>query len=161
MNAKRIIAALALACVLCMAGAAQASPKGVDVPLLAIENGYAMAYSITGNDFGTSFDLSIGIGVTDRIQLYFSNQPGDGGATFPVRRLFSLAYTIAPKIGISTYLGSSGGAAVTGIGLFSSVFEREVGGLTTGLKLKLDYITPLTSFTGGLVSIDIVAAIGI
>jgi hypothetical protein len=161
MNAKRFAAAAALACILCMAGAAQAAKASSDVPLISIENGYAAGYNLTSNDFGTSFDLSLGFGVTDKLQLYFTNLAGDGGTIFPAYRLFGVSYALLPKLGLITSLGKTGTTNVVGLGVYSMLFSREVGGLSTFFKLKLDYIMPMSDFSGGLVRIDMLAGIGI
>jgi hypothetical protein len=161
MFAKRFAAALALACLLCLTGAAQAAKPSTGTPLISIENGYAAGFNMSSSDFGTSFDLSLGFGVTDQLQLYFTNLAGDGGTVFPAYRLFGASYALLPKLGLMTSLGKTGTTNVVGIGAYSLLFEREIGGLSTFFKLKLDYIMPLSDFAGGLVRIDMLAGLGL
>jgi hypothetical protein len=165
MNAKRIAAAIALACILCMTGAAQAAKSSSDVPLISIENGYAFGYTLSTSNFSSSLDFSIGLGLTDKLQFYFTTLPGDGLGTpvFPAFRLFGLAYSIAPKIGVATIIGrnTTANAEVVGLGIFSNLLQRDIGDVSTALKLKLNYVAPMSDFTAGFVQTTISASIGI
>jgi hypothetical protein len=163
MNAKRLAAAAALACILCMTGAAQAAKASTDVPLISIENGYAFGYGVSTSNFGSSLDFTIGIGITDKLQFSFTTLPGDTTTSFPAFRLFGLAYSIAPKIGVSTIIGrnTTANVDVVGLGIFSNLLQRDVGGVSTALKIKLNYVTPTSDFTAGFVQTTISASIGI
>ena len=158
MNAKRILIALILCCAACLA----VSAAEADVPIISIENGYSVGYDISASDIGSAFELTLGIGVTDKIQAQVSFLKGDGGAVYNDYRLLGLSYLVMPKLGITTFFGQRATAVATiaGVGLYSNIFERSVGGLTTALKVKLDYLGNVADYSDGLFRIGLAAVVG-
>jgi hypothetical protein len=159
MNTKRIALVLALGCILGLAAFAQAA----DVPMISLENGYSLGYSFSGSALGTAFDLTLGFGLSDKIQAQASFLQGDGGATvFHNYRLLGLAYSMMPKLGVTVLLGqdTTATAAVVGLGLYSTLLSRDNAGLRTTLKLRLDYIAPVTSYSTGIIRLGLAAGLG-
>jgi hypothetical protein len=158
MNVKRILIALVLCCAACLA----VSAAEADVPVISIENGYSVGYDLSASDVGSAFEFTLGVGVTDRIQAQVSFLNGDGGTVYNDYRLLGLSYLVMPKLGVTTFFGQrqTAVATVAGLGLYSNVFERSVGGLTTALKLKIDYLAPVNSFDTGLFRFGFAAVVG-
>ena len=155
MNAKRIVLALSLCC---LAGFAFAAS---DVPTYSIENGYSVGYDIVAADVGSSFDITIGIGVTDNIQAQVSFMPGSG--VFDQYRLFGLSYSLLPKLGVTMAFGQNitDSALVSSVGLYTDAFGRSVGGLTTAFRIKLDYTAKFSDISDGLLRVGLAAVIGL
>jgi|WetSurMetagenome_2_1015567.scaffolds.fasta_scaffold981572_1 hypothetical protein len=155
MNAKRILTALVLCCAACLAVAAAEA----DVPVISIENGFSIGYDISASDVGSAFEFTLGVGVTDKIQAQVTFLKGDG-AIYDDYRLLGLSYLVMPKLGVTTLFGQNTTATVAGVGLYSNIFERSVGGLTTALKLKLDYLANVADYSDGLFRFGLVAVVG-
>jgi hypothetical protein len=140
-----------------------ASAQGI--PTVSIENGVELGYNLATNDVGSAFRISIGIGLTDKLQGEFSFVTGDGG-NFPNYRLLELAYEIVPRIGASVSIGSQIPAAgltipVAGVGIYANLFGRSgQGSLQTGLKLRLDYLAQAAAFQTGLIRLGVAATLG-
>jgi hypothetical protein len=162
MNAKRVIAFIALFSLFCIVVSAQAG-KGGD-PIITIENGYGVGYNLNQSDIGTGLNFTLGLGVAENFQVCISYVDGD--ANYGDYRLFGIAYDLTQRIGITTTIGQKTAGVpstgpIAGLGLYASVFQREVGDLKTAFKIKLDYITPLANFTQGVFRVDLMASIGI
>jgi hypothetical protein len=157
MSFKRILVALALCCAACLA----VSAAEADVPVISIENGYSVGYDLAASDVGSAFEFTLSVGVTDKIQAQVSFLNGDGGV-YDDYRLLGLSYLVMPKLGIATLFGqnATAPAAVAGVGLYSNIFERSVGGLSTALKLKLDYLAPVGDYSAGLFRFGLAAVVG-
>lgn len=156
MNAKRILAAIALICAVGFVSVAQ------DVPVFSVENGYSVGFDVNASNVGSSFDMTIGIGVSDKIQALVSFLPGDG-SIYDQYRLFGLSYSIFSKLGVSMLYGRNvtDAAPVAGVGLYSDVFGRDVGGLSTAFRIKLDYLAKLSDYSDGLMRVGLAAVIGL
>ncbi len=158
MSSKKLILAIALIGLVALALSAQSA----DVPTFSIENGFETGYSFSANNIGSGFDLTLAYGITDKVAAMLSYVVGDGAA-FPSYRLFGLAYSFAPKLGLSTWIGqnTAGPTVVAGLGLYSNLISRAVAGsLQTGLKLRLDYLAPTTSISSGFLRIGFITYIG-
>jgi hypothetical protein len=159
MKANRLVLA-ALLCTLAAASlAAQSESRS---PIITIENGYDMGYHVATNTLGSAFRLGLGIGLTDNLQATFSFIAN--GITFDTYQLLGLDYSILPQLGVSVAVGqdSTAATAVTAVGLYSTVLGRSVaGGLQTGLRVRLDYIAPVTGFQNGTVRIGVSALLGL
>ncbi len=163
MNAKRVLLAVVLVCLLCIAGAAQTGKAGLP-SIISIENGYGVGYNFDAENIGTGFNFSLGLNVADNLQVLLSFVDGD--TNYGDYRLFGLAYTITPQIGVTTTIGqkTAGTPAtgpVAGLGLYTTLLQREIGDIKTALKIKLDYLTLLSAFEQGVLRVDIMASIGI
>ena len=158
MNVKKTAAALALGLTLNFGIAALAAEQ----PIFTIENGYSAGYNVGTSNVGSAFDITMGFGISENLQAQVSFIQGDGGS-FANYRLFALAYAVAPKLGVTTLIGMNTTAAtsVVGIGLYSNLLTRIItGSLQTGLRLKLDYIAPVTNYSGGVIRLGLSAALG-
>ncbi len=158
MNVKKTAAALALGLTLNFGIAALAAEQ----PIFTIENGYSAGYNVGTSNVGSAFDITMGFGISENLQAQVSFTQGDGGS-FANYRLFALAYAVAPKLGVTTLVGMNTTAAtsVVGIGLYSNLLTRIItGSLQTGLRLKLDYIAPVTNYSGGVIRLGLSAALG-
>lgn len=163
MNVKKVLIAVALVCLICFAGAAQSGKSGVP-SIISIENGYGVGYNFDSEDIGTGLNFTLGLSVADNLQVLLSFVDGD--TYYGDYRLFGLAYEVFPKIGITTTIGQKTAGlpstgAVAGLGLYTTLLQREVGDIKTALKIKLDYLTLISAFQDGVLSIDIMASIGI
>lgn len=161
MNTKRIAALAALIIALGLSAFGQATTEAA-MPLITIENGYSAGFNVGNSKIGNAFEIVLGLGLTDRIQAQTIFIQGDG-ANFDTYRLLGLAYGVLPRIGVITMMGldTTAAASVAGLGLYSNLFTRNVAGsLQTGLRLKLDYIAPVTSFATGLLRFGLAAYVG-
>jgi hypothetical protein len=156
MNAKKLCIVAALCGLLAFAVQAQST----EAPLISLENGFSVGYAFSSSDIGTTLDLTFGIGVADKVQALVSLVQGD--SVIDDYRLLGLAYSVAPKLGIATFFGQGTASGnVVGLGLFSNLMSRGVaGGLQTGLKLRIDYLAPATSFDTGVFSFGLAASLG-
>ena len=158
MNVKKTVAALALGCALHFGIVAQV----VEQPIFTIENGYSAGYNVGTSTIGSAFDITMGFGISENLQAQVSFIQGDG-VHFNNYRLFALAYAIAPKLGITTLVGMDTTAAtsIAGIGLYSKLLTRVISGsLQTGLKLRLEYLAPVTNYSGGVIRLGLSAGLG-
>jgi len=158
MNLRKTAMGLALGCALNFGIVALAAEQ----PILTIENGYSAGYNVGTSKVGSAFDITMGFGMSENLQAQVSFIQGDG-SSFANYRLFALAYAVAPKLGVTTLVGmdTTAAASVVGIGLYSNLLTRVItGSLQTGLKLKLDYIAPVTNYSGGVIRLGLSAALG-
>jgi len=147
------------------------SAQESDVPTIAIENGFDSGYNLNlaTPNIGSSWRLSLCIGLAQKIDAQFAFLIGDGTANFPAYRLLGLDYFIGPALGLSVYVGQEtipGTTvvvnAVTGMGMFLDVFSRTLpGALRTSLRIRADYLTPVTDVSKGLLRFGLAAIIGI
>jgi hypothetical protein len=159
MGHNRLAAVLVLGTLVTLGAFAQGFPT------VSIENGVEFGYNLLTNDVGSAFRISLGIGLSDKLQGSFSFISGDAG-NFQSFRLLELAYEIIPRFGATISMGSqTTGAgspfAVAGIGVYGNLFGRSgQGSLQTGLKLRLGYLAPATAFQSGLIEMGVAATLG-
>jgi hypothetical protein len=159
MGHNRLAAVLVLGTLVTLGAVAQGFPT------VSIENGVEFGYNLAANDLGSAFRISIGIGLTDKMQGEFAFISGDGG-NFPNYRLLSVSYEIIPRFGTTVSIGGQIPAAgpavpVAGIGIYGNLFGRSgQGSLQTGLKLRIGYLAPATAFQTGLIEMGVAATLG-
>jgi hypothetical protein len=110
----------------------------------------AAGYAIGTNQAGGLMNFGFKIAVLDNLSVGFDNLlTGTGGAAAPLLTGLRLAYNIIPQAGAAlgfgvTGFGASPAAPAVSIGIYGSLFQRRsvVTGVTTGLKLRLDYVAP-------------------
>jgi hypothetical protein len=74
---------------------------------------------------------------------------------------FRLSYFFLPSLGATVYIGSDGNPA-GGVGVFYDVLgSRADNGLSTALKLRLDYLVDSTGFQNGRLVLGVVSSIGL
>ena len=156
MGRNRLAAVLVLSVLVAVSAAAQ------DIPTISVENGFDLGYNLTSN-LGSSFHIAVGVGLTDKLQAEFEFLSGDT-VNFPKYSLLGLNYAILPRLGACLTIGqNTTGAAVNvaGIGLYANLFQRNVqGSLQSGLRVRVDYIAPVTGFANGLVRIGTSVFVG-
>lgn len=159
MSNMRISLVLVLVAFACLGAIAETTTS---VPIIVVENGYSMGYNLDTSEMGSAFDLAVDFGVSDAIQVQAIIIQGDA-TNVDNYRLLGLAYAVTPRIGVTTLMGldTTASESVVGLGLYSNLLTRTVvGSLQTALKLKLDYIAPISSYDKGLLRIGLVAAVG-
>jgi hypothetical protein len=159
MNAKRFVFVV----ILCALAAANLpAQQEATAPTLTVENGFDMGYNVATNAVGTAFRMGLGIGLTSNLQATFSFIAN--GITFNNYQLLGLDYSILPQLGVSLAVGQDTTipVAVTAVGVYSTVLSRGAGGgLQTGLRVRLDYLAPVTGFQNGTVRIGISTLLGL
>jgi hypothetical protein len=159
MNVKKLF--LIAIIVVLSAGAATAQENAT--PVVQMESGFVGGYAVATSTLGTAFRLGLGVAITDalRVNLSFINNQ----VTFRNYQLLSLDYSIIPLLGVSVSMGQdiTNVLTVAGVGLYSTVLgNRASGGLQTGLRIRMDYLSPVTNgFQNGALLLGVSMLIGI
>jgi hypothetical protein len=150
-----------LACALALVAARGAAAQTDESPIIHFENGYQAGYSLAHSDVGSALDFAIAFGLSDKLQAQVAFVQGD--AVFDSYRLLGLSYALSPKLGVTMEAGQgSATGAVAGLGLYATLLSRNLSGsLQTDLKLKLNYLAPVSGFSNGIVCFGLAVGVGI
>ncbi|MDR3148086.1 MAG: hypothetical protein LBU00_06920 [Treponema sp.] len=119
--------------------------------------GFGVAFD-DAQGFGSSNETVGGVGnfgfkieVLDNFNVGFdtllSSVGGSGDNLFTGLRL---AYNFVPQLGAAIGIGSTGTESGVSIGFFASLFQsRSPVGITTGLRLRVDFVAPFEDMGAG------------
>lgn len=118
-----------------------------DTDILSISVGNLFAYDLDAGDLGTARELSLGFGLSDRMEAGFHFYQGDG-LVFADYALFSLSYAAGSLMGLDLFTGArtsllpAGSSGLSsGLGYYLNLFAKEFDQtLSTILKLRVHYL---------------------
>jgi hypothetical protein len=136
--------------------------------------GFGVAFDAEGNNgFGAAEDESVGgvgnfgfkIEVLDNFSVGFDSLLSSFGAA-PETNLFTglrLAYSFIPQAGAAIGFGTTNGAnGAATLGFFGNFFQnRSTSGITTGLRLRIDFVAPFEDLGAGKIVFTPAFSIGL
>ncbi|MDR1909512.1 MAG: hypothetical protein LBQ35_06320 [Spirochaetaceae bacterium] len=117
----------------------------------------ASGYAIGTGQLGGVVNFGFKIAVLDNFGVGFDSLiAGSGSAVAPLFAGIRLAYNIIPQAGAAigfgvTGFGGSPSAPALSLGIYGDLFQRRsvLTGITTGFRLRLDYIAPAGDIARG------------
>ncbi len=153
---RRLVCLVVFALVAWVGVAAQAAvpaaSPSVETKLLSLELGLPIGYRLSDGALVSGRSFALGIAVADNFSVGISSTQIGTTAPLTAYNALRLSYTILPYLGASIYVGQAGANTAAGLGIYTTLVPvKTLAGLSTSLRLKIDYLFDTTAMSGGSV----------